>query len=362
MAFATINKPASYFNTVTYAGAGGTQAVTGVGFKPDFIWIKNLSLTADHQNYDIIRGTGTSGPLSVDSTDPQGFGTSVGLPAQYGYLSTIGSDGFTVVAGSVNGNFVNSSGSNYASWNWLAANSTATNTSGSISSVVSVNTTSGFSIVSYTGSGSAATVGHGLGVAPKIVIIKNRNSATNWSFYSKALVDATGNNASDLILNGSNADLTDSSYFNSTAPTSTVFSIGSNSGVTGSGNSIIAYCFAEIKGYSKFGTYTGNGSTDGTFVYTGFKPAMVIQKSYDTAYDWHIHDDVRDPYNVVYHRQLINGTGAEATNINLMDFCSNGFKLRTTTATWNGSGVKFIYLAFAKNPFVLTDGTPVTAR
>ena len=359
MAFATINKGSSYFNTVTYAGAGGTKAVTGVGFKPDFVWIKNLSITADHQNYDIIRGTGTGAPLSVDSTDPQGFGVTVGLPSQYGYLSTIGSDGFTAVAGSVNGNFVNSSGSNYASWNWLASNTTTSNTAGSISSTISVNTTSGFSIVSWTGTGATGTVGHGLGVAPKVIIIKNRDQGTggwNWATYFASL-----GNTKDLSLNRSDIQTTNG-FWNSTSPTSTVFSISSNGVINNSGNGIIAYCFAEIKGYSKFGTYTGNGSTDGTFVYTGFKPAVVIQKSYDTAYDWHIHDNKRDPYNVVNHRQIVNGTGAEATNINLMDFTSNGFKLRTTTATWNGSGVNFIYMAFAENPFVLTDGTPVTAR
>jgi hypothetical protein len=364
MAFATINKGASYFNTVLYAGASGTQAVTGVGFKPDFVWIKNRSITADHQNYDIIRGTGTSGPLSVDSTDPQGFGTSVGLPAQYGYLSTIGSDGFTAVAGSVNGNFVNSSGSNYASWNWLASNTTTSNTNGSISSTISVNTTAGFSIVSYTGSGSAATVGHGLGVAPKIVIIKNRNSATNWSFYSKALVDKTGNSASDLILNGTNADLTDASYFNSTAPTSTVFSIGSNSGVTGSGNSIIAYCFAEIKGFSKFGSYTGNGSTDGTFIYTGFKPAFVIIKQTSSAGEgWEMGDNKRSTYNVITTFLRANSSAAESTNTDRQyDFVSNGIKMRGSHGSTNGSGSTYIYMCFAENPFVLTDGTPVTAR
>ena len=359
MAYATINKPNLYFNTVTYAGAGGTQAVTGVGFKPDFIWIKNLSITADHQNYDIIRGTGTGAPLSVDSTDPQGFGVTVGSPSQYGYLSTLGSDGFTVVAGSSNGNFVNTSGNNFVSWNWLASNTTTSNTAGSISSTVSVNTTSGFSIVGWTGTGATATVGHGLGVAPKVIIIKNRDQGTggwNWATYFASL-----GNTKDLSLNRSDIQTTNG-FWNSTSPTSTVFSISSNGVINNSGNGIIAYCFAEIKGYSKFGTYTGNGSTDGTFVYTGFKPAMVIQKSYDTAYDWHIHDDVRDPYNVVNHRQLINGTGAEATNINLMDFCSNGFKLRTTTATWNGSGVNFIYMAFAENPLVGTNNVPTTAR
>jgi hypothetical protein len=356
MAYTTINKGSSYFNTVLYAGANGTQAITGVGFKPDFVWIKNRSITADHQNYDIIRGTGTGAPLSVDSDDKQGFGTTVGSPAQYGYLSTFGSDGFTVVAGSSNGNFVNTSGNNFASWNWLASNTTTSNTAGTISSTVSANQTAGFSIVTYTGTGSSATVGHGLGVAPSMILLKIRSAVDAWIVYNASL-----GNTKIMVLN-SNATQQTRADWNNTSPTSSVFSIGTFSNENTNGATYVAYCFAAVKGYSKFGTYTGNGSTDGTFVYTGFKPAMVIQKSYDTAYDWHIHDDVRDPYNVVYHRQVVNSDGGEATNINLMDFTSNGFKLRTTTATWNGSGVNFIYMAFAENPFVTSTQIPTTAR
>ena len=362
MAYSNIDKPSKYFNTVAYAGAGGTQAVTGVGFKPDFVWIKNRSITADHQNYDIIRGTGTTAPLSVDSTDPQGFGVTVGSPSQYGYLSTFGSDGFTVVAGSVGGNFVNSSGNNFASWNWLASNTTTSNTSGSISSTISVNTTSGFSIVNWTGTGATGTVGHGLGVAPKMIIVKNKDQGTggwNWATYHSSL-----GNTQDISLNRTD-QATTNGFWNSTSPTSSVFSVSSNGVVNNNGNGIIAYCFAEIKGFSKISTYIGNGSANGTFVYTGFKPAFLVLKKSVASTNWQLFDNKRDPYNVMFKILCPNTTSAEATadpTVTNVDFLSNGFKLPTTWDGVNGSGTTYYYMAFAENPFVSSKGIPTTAR
>ncbi|NDG30367.1 hypothetical protein EB118_09880 [bacterium] len=357
MAYATIDKGSNYFNTVLYAGASGTQAVTGVGFKPDFVWIKNRSITADHQNYDIIRGTGTGGPLSVDSDDKQGFGTTVGSPAQYGYLSAFGSDGFTVVAGSVGGNFVNSSGNNFASWNWLAANSTTSNTNGSITSTVSANQTAGFSIITYTGTGSAATVGHGLGVAPSMILLKIRSAVDAWIVYSKSL-----GNTKIMVLN-STAAVNTRADWNNTSPTSSVFSIGTFSNENTNAATYVAYCFAEVKGYSKFGSYTGNGSADGTFIYTGFKPAfLIVKESSSAGNNWQIGDNKRNGYNVIAPRLEASTSASEYTNLSWVDFVSNGFKIRSSDGAFNTSSNTYIYMAFAENPFVLTDGTPVTAR
>lgn len=370
MAFATINKGASYFNTVTYAGAGGTQAVTGTGFKPDLVWIKNRSITADHMLYDVVRGTGATKPLTSDNTDPEGLGTNVGSPSQYGYLSAFGSDGFTVVAGSSNGNFVNTSGNNFVSWNWLAANSTTSNTSGTISSVVSVNTTSGFSIVSWTGDGSSSsTVGHGLGVKPGMIILKSRSfAATSYAWMVYQGSGAMNNNQNSVLNSTLAADGTSVTTQGQIYPpsvTSSVFGFAGGSGgvaaVNGSSATNIAYCFSAIKGFSKFGYYTGNGSTDGTFVYTGFKPAWLMVKRTDTADGWTIVDNKRNTYNLVTQRLKAEAADAESA-LDLIDFTSNGFKNRNSYVSWNASGGTYIYMAFAENPFVLTDGTPVTAR
>jgi hypothetical protein len=359
MAYTTINKGSSYFNTVTYAGAGGTQAVTGTGFQPDFVWIKNRSITADHMLYDAVRGTGTSKPLTSDNTDAEGLGTNVGLPSQYGYLSAFGSDGFTVVQGSVGGNFVNSSGNNFVSWNWLANNTSgSSNTSGSITSTVAANTTAGFSIVSWTGTGTTGTVGHGLGVAPSFYIVKRRNAdGFDWFCYHKSL-GAT----KFILLDTTGAEQT-SDLWNDTSPTSTVFNVKTQGSVNASGGTYIAYCFAEIKGYSKFGSYTGNGSTDGPFVYTGFKPAFVMFKNSTTAgTNWQINDSARDTFNVMNKRLAPSTSDAEATDYNFGDFLSNGFKIRQTDQTWNKSGDTYIYMCFASNPFVTSGGISVTAR
>jgi hypothetical protein len=254
---------------------------------------------------------------------------------------------------------ISNSGSTYVAWAWRGSDSSASsNSDGSITSTVSVNTTAGFSIVSYTGNAtSGATIGHGLGVEPSIIIIKNRSSAKDWAVYNKNV----GNNKK-LLLNTNDAE-SSSSYFNSTSPTSTVFSVN-NSDTTNDTNPQIAYCFAEKKGYSKFGSYTGNASTDGTFVYTGFKPAFIIGKITSDANEWFLIDNKRSTFNVANKSVYANTSAAENTNHDV-DFLSNGFKIRDSDGTVNVSGGSYIYLAFAENPFVANDsGTavPVVAR
>jgi hypothetical protein len=307
--------------------------------------------------YDAVRGTGTSKPLTSDNTDQEGLGTNVGLPSQYGYLSAFGSDGFTVVQGSVGGNFVNSSGNNFVSWNWLGANTTVSNTSGTITSTVSANTTSGFSIVSWTGTGTTGTVGHGLGVAPSFYIVKRRNAdGFDWFCYHKSL-GAT----KFILLDTTGAEQT-SDLWNDTSPTSTVFNVKTQGSVNASGGTYIAYCFADVKGYSKFGSYAGNNALDGTFVYTGFSPSFVLVKRYGGgAQNWVIYDDKRNTYNVTNSTLRPNTTAAEATN-NAVDLLSNGFKFRSNDGDSNGYSDGYIYMAFAENPFVTSGGIPVTAR
>jgi hypothetical protein len=244
---------------------------------------------------------------------------------------------------------------NYVVWNWLASNTTASNTDGDITSTVSANTTAGFSIVSYTGTGSAATVGHGLGVAPSLYIIKNRSSAQAWRVFVSSL-------GADKILrlNSNHAATTDTSMWNNTSPTSSVFSIGTPSQVNTSGENYIAYCFSNVKGYLKVGSYTGNANADGTFVYTGFKPALVILKDTGSANHWYLLDNKRNTFNKVdkFIKADVNDTESTYT---FMDFLSNGFKIRDSASTFNSSNT-FIFMAFAENPFVSSGGIPCTAR
>jgi len=277
-------------------------------------------------------------------------------------MSAILSDGFTVQTDPS----VNSNTDTYVAWNWLGANGTASNTDGSITSTVSANTTSGFSIVSYTGNGTGgATVGHGLGSAPKMIIIKNRSQSNGWITGHEKL-DATNPWHKYVELHSINevGDLT--TIWNDTAPTSSVFTVGTEVAVNNSGNNYIAYCFAEKKGFSKFGSYTGNGNADGTFVYTGFKPAMVIVKNITTATSWQLVDNKRSDaggYNIIDKVLAPNGSDAEydtGTSDWIVDFVSNGFKLRGNYAAWNTSGNTYIYMAFAEEPLV--GDNPATAR
>jgi len=346
MAYTTINKGSSYFNTVLYTGTGASLANTGVGFKPDWVWIKGRSGATDHGLYDAVRGVQKQ--FESNNTDQETTETTG--------LTAFGSDGFTVGALAQ----LNTSSATYVAWNWLGANTTVSNTSGTITSTVSANTTSGFSIVSYTGNQVAgATVGHGLGVKPDLMIVKLRTGDVAEPLVYHKSLGAT----KAVKLNETSVPITNSTIWNNTEPTSTVFSVGTSNNVNHI-HPLIAYCFSEVKGYSKFSSYTGNGSADGTFVYTGFKPAFVMVKASSATGFWVIKDNKRtNSFNVVDGNLYPNVNYAEDTGaVAYMDLLSNGFKLRGTYAAMNDSGQTNIYMAFAENPFVTSGGIPVTAR
>ena len=349
MAYTTIDKPTDYFNTVLYSGTGSSNAITGVGFQPDLTWVKSRSVSSTHKWMDVVRGNGNT--LASNNTNAEASDSSI--------FPSLDSDGFTV-AGTANS--TNASGQTYVGWNWLADNTSgSSNTDGSITSSVSANTTAGFSIVSYTGTGANATVGHGLGEVVKCIIIKNRDQTDNWAVGHTSI-----GFSNHLQLNVTDASTSAAAVFNSTAPTSTVFSIGTNHKTNASSEDYIAYCFAEKKGYSKFSSYTGNGNDDGPFVYTGFKPAWVMRKRTDSTGDWTLFDNKRPEFNVTDKKLEPSTSDAEASaNTNRIDILSNGFKCRGTGSFSNASGSTNIYMAFAENPFVGNDsgtGIPATAK
>ena len=346
--YTTIDNPGLFFNTVLYTGNGSTQSITGVGFQPDWVWLKARNHAYSHQLFDVVRGA--TKLLSSEETSAEQTLSGV---------TSFDSDGFAV--GSDAGS--NASSKTFASWNWLAGSSASSNSDGGTSSTVSVNQTAGFSIVGWTGAGSATTVGHGLGVAPKMILLKNRSEVYGWQVYHESL-----GNGKYVSLNSTDAEATSSQSWNDTSPTSSVFSVGASDSNNKSGNNIIAYCFVEKKGYSKFGSYTGNGNADGTFVYTGFKPAFVLMKktSGGQARNWCILDNKREGFNPENDQLHPNTNGVESMGSGTtLDLLSNGFKLRVTDDDKNGSGDPYIFMAFAENPFVGNDsGTavPVTAR
>ena len=346
MAYTTINKPTDYFNTKLYSGSGSVQTISGVGFEPSFTWIKNRSYTHNHVLANAVRGSNKSVNSNTTDTETE--------DSANGYIMSFNSDGF-VLDGS-NYGWTNNSSSNYASWNWKANGSGSSNTDGSITSTVSANTTSGFSIVKYTGNNTlGATVGHGLGVKPSMIIFKALDWAGRWYTYHSTL-GAT----KYMLLNATDISNTATSFMNNTEPTSSVFSLGTSGHVNDTSN-IIAYCFAEKTGYSKFGSFVGNGNADGTFVFTGMKPAFVMIKSSDGVYPWSIYDVKRLGYNVYNSRVVADDNIAEQGSQHL-DILSNGFKLRTAGAGENGSGGNFIYMAFAEAPLVGSNNVPCTAR
>jgi hypothetical protein len=350
MAYTTIDKGSSYFNTVLYTGNGSSpRSLTGVGFSPDFVWVKSRSDTYSNSLFNSV--TGGSNYLMTDSTSAQ--------QPNFGVINSFDSDGFTVATGSSSILHVNGSASTYVAWNWRGSDSSSvSNTSGTITSTVSANTTSGFSIVSYTGNGTGgATIGHGLGVVPKMMIVKCRSAGNAWRIYHASLGNTQGM-AFDTAVPTVSAI-----FWNNTSPTSTLFTVGTGATVNTSTATYIAYCFAEVKGFSKFGSYTGNGSTDGTFVYTGFKPAMVLMKqSSASGESWILTDNKRSTFNAVNARLFPNNTNVEATDSRPIDYLSNGFKMRTADAQMNTSAATYIYMAFAENPFVSSKGIPTTAR
>ena len=348
-----LDNPQLYFQTKLYTGDGNsTQAITLDGdenMQPDWIWIKNRTDGHYHNLNDSVRGVGATKVLRSNTNGAEG-GTS-------GHVSVIGSDGFTVAAGTSDSEEVNTSSDNYVAWNWKAGGSASSNTDGSITSSVSANTTAGFSIVSYTGTGANATVGHGLGAVPQMIIVKNRDGGTdNWAVYHEEL---GANNW--LKLNTNDASATDTVMWNNTTPTSSVFSVGTYTNSNGNTNGMLAYCFSDIKGYSKFGSYTGNGNADGTFVYLGFKPAFIIFKRTNTTNDWFMVDNKINPFNVTDKMLRPNLSNAEQS-FNNIDFLSNGFKPRGASDGFNASGSTYIYMCFASSPFTTSTGIPTTAR
>ena len=343
MAYSSIAKPTDYFNTVLWTGNGSTMTITGVGFNADWVWVKLRNGTDDHRLFDQVRGINKY--LEANNTDTE---------VTDAILST-NSDGYNLAsAGEVTAN-----GGTFVGWNWLGANGTASNSNGSITSTVSANTTAGFSIVKYTSNNTAgATIGHGLGSVPNMVIVKSLANTTRWFVYHSSL-----GNGSEIYLDDTQAAYNSSTVWNNTTPTSSVVTLGTTY-VNASGD-YVAYCFAEKKGYSKFGSYTGNGNANGTFVYTGFKPAWVMYKrSSASGNDWVIVDNKRDPINVC-DEELYANLNSATGDVDLLDFLSNGFKCRRSHNSQNGSGSTYIYMAFAENPFVgNVSGTavPVTAR
>ena len=343
MAYTTINKSTDYFNTKIWTGTGANLSITGVGHQPDFTWIKNRANTDDHNLFDVLRGFSTDALLRSNTTGAA-TDTTEGI-------KSFNSDGFSLGNnGSSNGN-----GQGMVSWNWKANGTGSANTAGSINSTVSANTTSGFSIVSYSGTGVNATIGHGLNSAPELVFYKRRNGVDGWKTYAKPI-----GNDKVLTLDTNSASST-TSYWQNTDPSSTVLTVADGGGFNTSGGTYVAYCFHSVKGYSKIGSYLGNGSTNGTFVYTGFKPAFVLIKSSSSAQSWSILDIKRD---VNPNAKVLwpNDNYAEYDETQGVDFLSNGFKNNESGDGFNGSGASYIYMAFAEAPLVGTNNVPCTAR
>ena len=329
------NAPEDHFNTVLYTGTNGSQSVTGVGFQPDWVWWKNRSISATHVLMDSVRGANNA--LYSDLNNAEGSGWS-------GH--SFDADGFTVDA-TYSGE-TNNNGSSFVAWNWKAGGTGVSNTDGSITSSVSANTDAGFSILTYTGTGSNATIGHGLDSAPEMIIIKKTSTTANWTV---GHFPGLGNGKYQKF-NTTDAQITASNVWNSTSPTSSVFSVGTSSATNTSGD-YVAYCFSPKEGYSKFGTYTGNGSSNGPFVYTGFRPAFVIIKNASATEAWHLIDSERSPHNVANAVLYPNSSAAESNPLTAAntDFLSNGFKIRAAGGNTNDNNLTYIYMAFAEQPF-----------
>mgnify|MGYP003651253071 CR=1 FL=1 len=343
---AIIDKPSDFFNTKLYTGNGSTQSITGVGFQPDWTWVKKRNGAVSHQLIDVIRT-----PYKRLQSNENSAEAVDGSP--YNYFKTFDNDGFTIGTGAeINGN-----SDTFASWNWKAGTSFTNDASstgiGTIDSSGSASNTAGFSIVSYSGASGGGSIKHGLSVKPDIVLIKCRSATANWLFTT----DIIDGSKDYLFLNQTNAK----NNLTTALPTSSVFTVSGDDDQGENGKTYIAYCFNSVQSYSKFGSYTGNGNADGTFVYTGFKPAWVMVKRTDSANDWCLYDNKRDTDNVVQDKLQPNQASAESDDTS-MDFVSNGFKFRETGGNFNASGGTYIYMAFAENPFVASNFVPTTAR
>ena len=332
-----IVKPSDYFNVVTYTGTGSSQTIS-VGFQPDFVWIKSRSNAQDHKLTDAVRGVTKS--LESNTTDAEATDTN-GITA---FTST----GFTVGSDST----YNTNAYTYVAWCWKANGAGSSNTAGTITSTVSANTSAGFSVVTYSANGSTGTVGHGLGVAPSMIIVKKRNAAERWCVFHTSTSNAYIYLNETFAADTTNANVRFGNNSVVVQPTSTLFTIGNSNDVNGTSGTYVAYCFAPIAGYSAFGSYTGNGSADGPFVFTGFRPRFVMFKRTDSSNDWVFLDIARNTFNVMISALFPNSTSSETSNgFYDSDCVSNGFKIRATNAVVNASGGTYIYMAFAENPF-----------
>jgi hypothetical protein len=355
----TVVQGDDYFNTVLYTGNGypnaGTQTITGLDFQPDFIWIKSRSTDgASHTLTDAVRGT-TKTLFSNTANAEETVNDAI---------TSFNSDGFSLGDNSEGTlTYVNVDGATFVGWNWKANGAGVSNTAGTITSTVSANTTAGISIVTYTGTGSAATVGHGLGVAVDILLVKRRDSTAHWGMWNRNITSGNGKyiylSLPNPLSGPSGSAVWDSTNTTTQSSTAT-FDIGVNPLTNASGGTYVAYCFAEVEGFSKFGSYTGNGSADGPFVYTGFRPAWVLIKDAIGAgagNNWYVYDSKRNTYNLTNLKlypnlsAAENGASGDTSSTNTLDILSNGFKLRTSNSATNASAIGFIYAAFAENPF-----------
>jgi|TARA_R100001443_G_scaffold70627_1_gene78928 hypothetical protein len=360
MAYTTIDDGSAYFQTATWTGNGSTQSITNGGnsdLQPDWIWTKRRN--GDGQNHHGIDSTrGASKAMVINDVD--------GEATKSNGITAFNSDGFSV---GTDTNFNNNT-TTYVGWQWKANGGTTTTNDasatsvGSIDSVYQANTTAGFSIVTYTGTGSNGTIAHGLGSTPKWYFVKNRSESSisgtgqSWIVYHSVMAHGAA-----MFLNTDDSKMNHSPFWNSTAPTSTTFSVGTDSRTNTSGDDYIAYCFAEKQGYSKFGSYVGNANADGPFVYTGFKPAWVMTKNMSNAGGWAIMDTGRSPFNVINEYLIANTADTESSGQDFdIDSVSNGFKVRYTNGNYNANGSTIIYMAFAEHPFVSSKGVPTTAR
>ena len=351
--YTAIDDPSAYFQTKTYTGNGGTLAITLDGnsdLSPAFVWLKMTSHADNHSLFNTVSGVGKrlfSNLAEAEDTES----TS---------LTAFGSDGFTLGADAL----ANANSKTFVSWNWAGGYTASGNTGGSGTAKAysySASTAAGFSVVAYTGNATAGhLIPHGMGKVPRLIHIKSRADDNTW--HTGSIVSASAWNDHGY-LSLTNAFGTDANQFGAT-PDSTNFRLGTGTGTNGNNGTRIAYCFADVQGYQKIGKYVGNGNADGTFVYTGFRPAYVIQKSLTTTYGWQIYDNKRGGFNSENDELLANTSAAETdgSGNGFPDFLSNGFKLRNTDINKNASGVSYLYLAIAESPFVNSNGIPNNAR
>ena len=353
MAYTTIDDPSLYFQTLLYTGnSSSSRSLTNTGnsdLQPDWLWVKNRTNGAEHGIWDSTRGAGKRLLIGTDAQEDQ---TNV---------ASFNSDGFTVNTGDI----INTNTHTYVAWQWKAGGgsgnrTTFTESGNNPGGGRQVNTTAGYSIIDYVGTGGNGTIAHGLGAIPKLVFVKNRDGGTNDSWFTH-WTGLLGDNKV-LYWNSTDGAATNASAFNSTAPTSTNITVGTNSATNTDGDNYIMYAFTDIKGYSDFGTYEGNGDADGPFIYTGFKPAFIMLKSVDSAQVWSIRDSGREPTNPAKLAIYANESGVESDHANnSVDLLSNGFKLRNPYSE-NVNNETFTYMAFAEHPFVSSKGVPTTAR